>query len=266
VSGPASASPPPATHPGAGEQLSVADIRKAFGGIQALNGATLQTCPGITCIIGPNGAGKTSLFNAICGTFRIDSGVVQIGERNVSGSTKRRVARHGIARSFQDLRLFHSLTVLDNVLVGLPRQRGVNALSALVLPVWWRDQRRIARPRAMELLEQFGLSEVAQSYVDEIPQAHQRLLAIARVVATDARYLLLDEPLAGLDSASVDVVVAQLRRLVSAGHSILMVEHNFEAVRSLADSVVLMTLGDVIFQGDVAELLERRDLMDLYFD
>jgi ABC-type branched-subunit amino acid transport system ATPase component len=228
--------------------LEVREVSKRFGGVQALDGVSFDVEPGrITGLIGPNGAGKTTLFHVIGGYLRADRGEIRLDGARIDTLPPYRIARLGVARTFQDLKLFRRLSAVENVLLAFPGQPGERVLGAL-------GRRRAApedplRRRARGLLEQVGLGPRADEPADRLPYGDQKLLTIARALATGARLVLLDEPVAGLTLGLIDTVLAIVRDLVAGGRTVLLVDHNMEAVMAVSDRVVALDHGRVIAAG-----------------
>jgi branched-chain amino acid transport system ATP-binding protein len=232
--------------------LEVDGVSKRFGGLQAVAGVSFGVEAGrITGLIGPNGAGKTTLFHLICGFLSCDAGAIRFEGRRIDRLPPHRVARLGIARTFQDLKLFRRLTVLENVLMGFPDDPEERLGPALVgrSPAEAGEARR---QRALQILERVGLAARAGELADRLAYGDQKLLAIARVLATGARLVMLDEPVAGLPAPAIDGILALIRDLVARGHTVLLVDHNMEAVMGVADWVVALDHGRVIAAGPPA--------------
>lgn len=257
---------------GAGQQradapvLEVQELKKSFGGLKAVNGATFSLPPGeITALIGPNGAGKTTIFNMICGTLAADSGRVLLRGHNVTGQPAYRLAREGLARSFQDVRVCQRLTALDNVALGVPGQPGERVSRLMFTPFRARRVERAVRARALDCLALLGVADRADTRVSDLSYGDQKLVAIARLLATDSDVLLLDEPTSGVDARSVEKVVRGIKRLKELGHTVCLVEHSVHFVQRLADRAVFLDQGTVVAEGTVDELMGRRELAELYF-
>lgn len=249
-----------------GGSLELADVTKSFGGIRAIQEVTISVPPGeITCLVGPNGAGKTTLFNLITGVLRPDGGSISYAGHELTAMKTEQIVRLGIARSFQGVRLFSTLTALDNVAVGFMHQAGQSLIGSLLWLRWHRRNRTDAGPKAREILERVGLSHRANVFAAELPLAEQKLLAVGRLLATGVRMLLLDEPLAGLDDSSISTVLSVLRELAIEGNGILLIEHNFDVVRALSDRAVFLSEGEVMFIGSPEEITAQEKLSRLYF-
>ena len=225
--------------------LTITDIRKSFGGLSAVGGASFSLKKGqITALIGPNGAGKTTIFNMVTGTLGCDSGSVTLNGRELTGMKPYEVERLGIARSFQDVRLNDNMTVLDNVAVAVPNQPGEKVSSLILHPI---------------------MSRKAENAVKDLSYGDQKLVAIARLLATDCDVLLLDEPTSGVDPGSVNLVIEGVSKLRDLGKTVCLVEHSVHFVERLADHAVFLDQGVVIAQGTVAELVSSDELTELYF-
>ncbi len=246
--------------------LTLRNVTKSFGGIRALDNLSLTLEEGrITGLIGPNGAGKTTAFNLITGFLEPDAGSIVYRGRELRGAKPHEISRLGIARSFQDLRLFPRMTVLDNVVVALPGQRTEQlSLVFFAAPRVVSAERENLR-RAYELLAFVGLAEKAGELAEDLSYPEQKLLALARLLATQANLLLLDEPASGLDPTSVEAIMALIRRLPDYGKTICVIEHNLDVIKGLADPVVFLNEGRAIASGAPAQIMASPQLADIYF-
>lgn len=261
-----SAAPPPlrrSTNPVGDFDLH--SISKRFGGVLAVDGVDLRVRPGsLHALIGPNGSGKTTLLNVASGFYRHDSGAISIGERRMRGGDAVGTARSGVARTFQTPKLIAGASILDNVLVAADTTLHCTGIeSVLRLPRGIRSH-RLATERARECLDHVGLAAVAGLAAGEAPHGTQRLIEIARAVATDPLFLLLDEPAAGLSAAEVEGLKRVLRGLARAGVGVLLVEHNMPLVLDLADEVTVLHRGSRIAHGGPAEVRRHPDVMRVY--
>lgn len=246
--------------------LQVVDLKKSFGGLKAVNGATFTLERGkVTALIGPNGAGKTTIFNMITGTIRADAGRVFLRGDDVTGKPAHYLARKGLARSFQDVRVCQRLTALENVAMGVQNQPGERVSNLLLRPFATRAGERRVRQKALDCLALLGIADRTHIRVSDLSYGDQKLVAIARLLATDCDVLLLDEPTSGVDPASVEKVISGIGRLRDLGHTVCLVEHSVHFVQRLADRAVFLDQGIVIAHGTVDELMNRRELADLYF-
>ncbi len=246
--------------------LRVVGVSKSFGGLRALNDCSFTTTKGlITCLVGPNGAGKTTIFNAITGFLVPDEGHVAFQGTSLDGFSPQQVVATGIARSFQNLRLFTDLTARDNVLVAMPGQAGETPLGAIFRPLHAARATAQRRAAAREVLAHVGLADGADTMVRNLSYGEQKLLSIARLLATGAELLLLDEPTSGLSGAALDRVMEVLRGLQTDGKTLLVVEHNTRVVQQIADEVVFLHQGHVLAQGSPQEIITDPALAEIYF-
>ena len=253
---------PPA---GAVPALEINDVSKRFKGLQALDGVSLSVAPGaIHGIVGPNGSGKTTLFNIATGVYGPTSGEIRaVGER-VSGRVAYRVCRLGVARTFQALRLFGSLTVRENVMVALDRARPSAMWRYLLAPWTFRAWERDLRSGADELLAGLSLSRVADFKATNLPYGQQRLVEIARALATRPQVLLLDEPAAGLSSAEMDDLRHLVTRIRDSGITVVLIEHNMGLVMSLCDRVTVLASGRALAEGAPEDVTRDPSVIETY--
>lgn len=246
--------------------LEARGVEVAFGGLRALRDCSFTIDRGkITCLVGPNGAGKTTIFNVITGFLRPNEGHVSYQGRSLDGLKPQAIVAAGIARTFQNLRLFVDLTALDNVLVGLPAQAGEEPVGAILRPFHTARAQRRQRELARETLAHVGLADRAGEYVRNLSYGEQKLLTIARLLATGAELLLLDEPASGLSAGALDAVMALLRRLQSEGKTLLVVEHNTRVVQQIADDVLFLHQGHLMAQGAPDRIISDPALAEIYF-
>ena len=259
---------PPAAREQNGEPelaLEARALTRSFGGIRAVEGLDLSLERGqITGLIGPNGAGKTTVFNLLTGALKPDRGTVLLGGRDITGLPPHRIARAGMVRSFQDVRTFARLTVLENVMMGVAGQRG-ERMSVVLSPLPLRPGDRGTRDRALECLEFVGLAHRADEPAGSLAFGEQKLVALARVLATDAEVLLLDEPASGIDKRWSDHMIEHIARLPEAGRTVCIVEHNLDVVQRLAHKICFMHEGSVTAEGTMAELSRQERLQEAYF-
>ncbi|MDO8211032.1 branched-chain amino acid ABC transporter ATP-binding protein/permease [Conexibacter sp. CPCC 206217] len=245
--------------------LEVSGLSKRFGGVQAVSEVGFELRRGtITALIGPNGAGKTTIFNLVMGAIEPDAGRVVLKGRDVVGEPTHRIARQGMSRSFQDVRVFEQLTALDNVAMAIPGQFGESVVRLAAWPVARRHERR-TRAQALDYLSFVGLEHVAGQRVANLSFGDQKLVAIARLLATQNEVLLLDEPTAGVDVGAVEKVIGVVQRLRDHGVAVCIVEHSLHVVEELADDAIFLDQGTVLARGTIAELTSRRELTEVYF-
>jgi len=250
----------------AASYLTISGVNKRFGGLQALRDCSFAIGAGkIICLVGPNGAGKTTVFNAITGFLKADSGEVSFKQQRLTGKRPQAIVRLGIARTFQNLRLFNDLTALDNVVSALPDQFGEEPIGATFRPFRTSRAQKALRDRAAAILSDVGLSARSDDFVRNLSYGEQKLLSIGRVLATGAELLLLDEPTSGLSGDALESVMALLRRLREQGRSQLVVEHNTRVVQQIADEVLFLHQGHVMAQGHPQTIIEDPALAEIYF-
>ncbi|MCC6222966.1 MAG: ABC transporter ATP-binding protein [Thermoleophilia bacterium] len=231
--------------------LEVEDVRVSFGGVHALDGASVEAGEGEICgLIGPNGAGKTTLFNCVSGLYRPQGGRIRLGGEPLTGLAPHQIAARGVARTFQNVALFPSLSVVENVLVGAHvHGRAGFCSSPLLLRRVAREERQL-RAAAFGLLDRLGIAWAAHHRVGELPHGTQKRVELARALAARPRLLLLDEPATGLTRGEVDELVRLLRELrAEFGLTILLVEHHMGLVMKVCDRVVVLHLGREIADG-----------------
>jgi ABC-type branched-subunit amino acid transport system ATPase component len=246
--------------------LQTEGVEVSFGGLRALRDCSFAIDKGrITCLVGPNGAGKTTIFNVITGFLRPNQGHVRFQGRSLDGLRPQAIVAAGIARTFQNLRLFVDLTALDNVLIGLPSPPGEEPVCAIFRPLHVARAQRRQRELARETLAHVGLADRAGEFVRNLSYGEQKLLTIARLLATGAELLLLDEPASGLSAGALDAVMALLRRLQSEGKTLLVVEHNTRVVQQIADDVLFLHQGHLMAQGAPDRIISDPALAEIYF-
>ncbi|MFF2631644.1 ABC transporter ATP-binding protein [Microbacterium sp. NPDC058021] len=246
--------------------LEVTDVRLSFGGLQALDGPSLQVADGeVVGLIGPNGAGKTSLFNCIGGLYRPRSGSIRVAGTEVTRLPRHRIASLGVGRTFQNLGLLASQTVLENVLAGAYHAtRGGYWASALALPALARTERRL-RGTALQLLAELDLERLATRIVGTLPFGTLKRVELARALLSEPRLLLIDEPANGLIHGEVTELGTTLRRLAAErGTAILLVEHHMGLVTSVCDRVVVLNFGRLIAEGDPHAVARDPDVVAAY--
>jgi ABC-type branched-subunit amino acid transport system ATPase component len=248
------------------DYLAATGLEVSFGGLRALRDCSFTVERGrITCLVGPNGAGKTTIFNVITGFLRADAGTVSFLGRPLDGLKPQAIVASGIARTFQNLRLFVDLTALDNVVVALPAQTGEEPMAAIFRPMHVARAQARRRDEAMQFLEHVGLAARAGEFVRNLSYGEQKLLTVARGLATGAELLLLDEPASGLSATALDQIMALLRRLQSEGKTLLVVEHNTRVVQQIADEVLFLHQGHLMARGTPEQIIGDPALAEIYF-
>jgi ABC-type branched-subunit amino acid transport system ATPase component len=246
--------------------LTVENVSKRFGGLKALDGCSFVVAPKrTTCLVGPNGAGKTSVFNVITGFIRADEGRIRFQDRHITGLSRHEIVQRGIARTFQNLRLFDDMTAADNVVVCLGDESANGPLIAMLRPFHTNAVVRRKTEAAVAILEEVGLGHKAFAPVTSLSYGQKKLLCIARVLATGAELLLLDEPTSGLSAGALETMVEMVRKLKDGGKTLLVVEHNTRIVQKIADDVLFLHQGRLIASGTPAEIIENDELGRIYF-
>ena len=246
--------------------LEVKNLNKSFDGIVVARGIDLSLTGGkVLGLIGPNGAGKTSFFNLISGVVKPDSGTVTLAGVPIDRLKFHERVRHGLSRTWQHIRLFPSLTVLDNLLVGTHEYPGESLLSVLLAQSRLKRHDKIAREKATDVLGRIGLSQVADALVSDLPYGQQKLIGVARALMGDAKCLLLDEPMAGVEGQSYAAMQRVVRDAADRGVAVCVVEHNVGFIQDLCDEGVFMFSGAIMARGSVAELIRDPQLTELYF-
>ena len=246
--------------------LEVSGVSLAFGGLKALDDCSFTVPKGrVTCLSGPNGAGKTTVFDVITGFLRPDAGGVAFRGRPLNGLSPAARVSAGIARTFQDLRLFAEMSVRDNVVACLPEAADSGLTASLLRPVRAHRGLRARQARAAEILDGVGLGHKIDDAVTSLSYGQQKLLCIARVLATGAEMLLLDEPTSGLSQQALHDMVAAVERLKASGHTLLIVEHNTRMVTRIADEIVFLHRGHALRQGSPQAILSDPELAEIYF-
>jgi len=246
--------------------LRVQDVAVRFGGIVALDGVSFDVAPGrIVGLIGPNGAGKTTLFNCISRLYPCDRGDIRFDGTSLLGLARHEVVTLGIGRTFQNVALFRTMSVLDNVMVGRHAQsRGGFFANALRLPRAAREDRAIAE-KARALITALGLDAVAATRVADLPFGTQKRVELARALAAEPELLLLDEPASGLNHEEVSQLGALIRDLRQRFRlTVLLVEHHMSLVMSISERVVALNFGRLVAQGTPAEVREHPEVVRAY--
>ncbi len=255
-----------ATAPEGTKIFEAIEIVKAFGGIKAVNGATMDVNQGsITALIGPNGAGKTTFFNLITGFYRPDRGRAVFDGHEVQGQPPYTIARLGMVRTFQITKALGAMPVIDNMMLAAPRQPGERLTNVVFRPFGWRAREREVHEEAMELLDVFNLARLADEYAGTLSGGQRKLLELARALMAQPRFLLLDEPMAGINPTLGKRLLDHMQRLrAEDGVTFLFIEHDMEVVMNHADRVIVMAEGRVIADGEPHEVRADKAVIDAY--
>lgn len=230
--------------------LSVSGVSKAFGGLQALSNINLTVNSGeIFGLIGPNGAGKTTLFNTLTGLYRIDSGEIRLGDARLDTAKPHQVLQRGLARTFQNIRLFAHMSAVENVMVGRHARTKSNVFGAVLRNAATRAEEADTRARALALLQRVGIAQHAERLAKQLSYGDQRRLEIARALASEPKLLALDEPAAGMNPAERSALRELLLQLKNDGLTMLLIEHDVKLVMGLCDRVAVLDYGVKIAEG-----------------
>lgn len=245
--------------------LDVDRLTMKFGGLTALDEVTFQISEGeILGLIGPNGAGKTSCFNAITGVYPATSGDIRFEGHSLGGAKRFQITRRGIARTFQSIRLFRTMTALENVLVGADAHARSGLLNSLFRTPLQRREESAAHDAAMELLRFMGLSKRADTLADALSYGDQRRLEIARAMATKPKLLCLDEPAAGCNPAEKQSLMALIQKVRDRGFTVLLIEHDMKLVMGVTDRIVVLEFGRKIAEGTPADIRDNPAVIAAY--
>jgi branched-chain amino acid transport system ATP-binding protein len=245
--------------------LEVDAVTLRFGGLTALDDVSFEIRKGeILGLIGPNGAGKTTAFNVITGVYQATEGEVRFLGQPLAGMKRFAITKLGIARTFQNIRLFRSMTALENVLIGADAQHHAGLISAVFRLPLHRREEAAAHAKAMELLEFMGLDEKADELAANLSYGDQRRLEIARAMATGPKLLCLDEPAAGFNPAEKSTLMDLIRRVRDQGYTVLLIEHDMRLVMGVTDRIVVLEFGKKIAEGTPAEIRDDPAVIAAY--
>ncbi len=251
--------------------LDVQDLTMNFGGLRALDGVSLQVSPGeVVALIGPNGAGKTTFFNCITGIYKPSGGDVFVTppgkkRRRLNGMKTHKVTEQGLARTFQNIRLFPEMTVLENVMIGRHCRTRAGVLGAVLRDPGTRREEREIVDRSYAILEKIGLAGEVNELAKNLPYGDQRRLEIARAMATEPFLLLLDEPAAGMNPRETDALEVLIRRICDEEKiAVLMIEHDMRIVMSISNRIYVLDYGKKIATGTAAEIWENPVVIKAY--
>ncbi|MEV6826032.1 ABC transporter ATP-binding protein [Amycolatopsis sp. NPDC051102] len=245
--------------------LEVDDVTMRFGGLVALDQISFNIRRGeILGLIGPNGAGKTTCFNAMTGVYRPTSGEVRLEGHALGKTSRHGITQLGIARTFQNIRLFAEMTALENVVVGTDARHKTSLLGALVRSPRHHREEKAAVEKAMALLEFVGIADRAADRAKNLPYGYQRRLEIARALATEPKLLCLDEPAAGFNPAEKEDLMGLIRTIRDDGYTVLLIEHDMKLVMGVTDRIVVLEFGKKIAEGLPAEIRENPAVIAAY--
>lgn len=237
----------------------------SFDGLKAVNDVSIQVESGsVTALIGPNGAGKTTLFNLIAGVYKPESGHIYLDGEEITGLRTFHICEKGIARTYQVIKLFGGMTVLENVLVGMHSQLKSGFWAGVFRTKKCREEEKRAHEKAHELLKLMGLDELAKFPAGSLAYGQQRRLEIARALASNPKLLLLDEPAAGMNSTEKFELNERIREIVKMGVTVLIVEHDMNMVMSIADKIYVINSGMNLAEGNSEEIANNPDVIEAY--
>ena len=243
----------------------VEDLAKSYGGVRAVDGVSFAIPRGsLTGMIGPNGAGKSTVLGMIAGAIRPDRGSIVLEDRQIAGLPSHQVARLGVIRTFQTASVFPRMTVLENLLLGVPPWWGERIVPALFARSRWRAQERDQVHRARRLLDRLGLSFMADSYAAQLSGGQKRLVEIGRAMMARPKLLLLDEPMAGVSRTLAPVIEDLVAELRQEGMTVLLIEHELALVERLCSPVVVLAQGRVLHRGEMADARANPEVRRAY--
>jgi len=239
--------------------LEIQNLNRRFGGLQAVNNVSFNVEQGmIKAVIGPNGAGKTTLFNLIAGNLPANSGKIYFENTRINGRRPYQIAQRGISRTYQNIKLFHGMTALENVMLGRHiRSRAGFMAGMLNLPWTWPEEKEI-RDKAAEYLEMLGVGECADTEISNLSFGQQRGVEFARALATEPTLLLLDEPAAGLNIYETAEIGRLITKIRESGITVLLVEHDMSLVMDISDEIVVLSFGEKIAE-DLPQNIQRNE-------
>lgn len=245
--------------------LSLQNLLKTFGGLVAVTGVTFDVEENeIVGLIGPNGAGKTTVFNIITGNYRPDTGEVLFDRKDITGKATHDIVALGIARTFQNIRLFQDMSVLENVLAGCHCRMRAGLFASMFRPPSQRREERQAVERGMRELAFVGLDEQYNNLAGNLSYGNQRLLEIARALASDPRFLILDEPAGGMNDQETAELMQLIKAIQARGITILLIEHDMNLVMRICDRLVVLEYGAMIAEGTPAEIKKNPQVIEAY--
>ncbi len=245
--------------------LEVKDITIRFGGLVAVDHVTFHVEKGeIVSIIGPNGAGKTTVFNMLTGVYQVDTGEILFEGKPIHNHAPQEIVKAGISRTFQNIRLFPNLRVIENVLVGTHIRTRYKFFSSLFRTPKYRAEEAELTVKAIDILNSIGLGGQLNNYACNLPYGDQRKIEIARAIATDAKIILLDEPAAGMNPQESEELLRFIRELRDKGYTIILIEHDMSVVMNISDRIYVLDHGKQIAQGLPSEIATNAQVIEAY--
>jgi branched-chain amino acid transport system ATP-binding protein len=245
--------------------LKLTNVSKRFGGLSVLHDVSFEVPEGkVFGLIGPNGAGKTTVFNLITGLLAPTTGAIDLGGKSLVGVKPHEITRRGIGRTFQNIRIFKEMTLLENVVVGMHTHLDYGVHSWLFSLPAFRKQEQRARTRALELLGWVGLAAKANDIADKLSYGDQRKLELARALATEPKLLLLDEPVAGMNTGEKVELMGVITGIAKRGYTVFMIEHDMRFVMGLCERIAVLNFGKIIAEGEPDEIKNNPDVIEAY--
>ena len=246
--------------------LKVSDINVYYGAIHAIKGVSFEVNPGeVVPLIGANGAGKTTIFNLLTKVYQPTRGTILLDGLDTSGKTTAQINRMGIARTFQNIRLFNNLSVEDNVKIGLHNQERYSAITGVLRLPWYWSREKAAHERALELLSLFGMADLADHQAGSLPYGAQRRLEIVRALATNPSLLLLDEPAAGMNPSETAELMENIVKIRDTFQiAVMLIEHDMKLVMSICEGICVLNFGQVIAKGTAEEIQSNPAVIEAY--
>lgn len=246
--------------------LTVKNVGISFGGLKAVNDINFTMKKGeLLGLIGPNGAGKTTLFNMLSGVYTPTEGEIFLEDKKINGLRPDKLSKEGIARTFQNIRLFDNLTVLDNVKLAMNQYMNYGMLTGMFrLPNYWKEENE-ATDKALEILKLFDLEKYFRTFAGSLPYGAQRKLEIARAMATRPKVLLLDEPAAGMNESETQDLMASIRLIrEKTGVSILLIEHDMNLVLGITERLIVLNYGEILAEGNPRDVISNKEVVKAY--
>lgn len=245
--------------------LEIKNLFRRFGGLQAVSDVNFSVRQGmIKAVIGPNGAGKTTLFNLISGALPPSSGEIQFKGRPIQGLPPFRIARQGMARTYQNIKLYPGMSALENVMVGRHCRSRAGFLSGMLALPWTRREERAIREKCLELLNLLDIADLAEVEATSLAFGQQRAVEFARALAMEPELLLLDEPAAGLNIYETAEVARLIGKINAQGITVLLVEHDMSLVMDISQEIVVLSFGEKIAEGTPAEIQRNKEVIRIY--